>query len=159
MSLPEKIIEEDSEITSIPLNLYLSVITRQHNIYMNHELKEYNISAGEFPILMKIYFEGKKTQQDIANSFYLTQGTVARTVRNLEDKGFIKRKIDDKNRRRNFVYLKDKGKDIAEHIYNLENKWEGMILEDLSPSETRSVKRILYKATRNSLDAINFDES
>lgn len=139
-----------TKIDDIELIAFLSIIDRQHYIYMNHMLKDYNTSAGEFPILMKVYHEGKLTQHEIADTFYLTPGAVARTLRRLEDKNLIHRETDENNRRQNFVTLTDDGYEIVKHIINLDTQWEKEVCDFLSDDEIHTLKKTLDKIVKNS---------
>ena len=150
MTIPEKYNIEN--LDEFHLSFILSTISRQHSIYLNHQLQEYNITAGEYPIIMKLYKEDKKTQKHIAQSFGLTEGSIARTLRHLEDKRIIKRKINQKNRRQNFVYLSKKGMKIASIIEDVESKWEENINYSLNKDEFKKLKETLYYISIESLD-------
>lgn len=150
MELPENFTE--NTIDQFPINFIFDLIGRQHHIALKKELEPYNINVSEYHIIMKLYTEGKKTQQDISRSFYLTEGTVARSIRHLEDKNLIKREIDENNRRRNFVYLTDKSKKLASKIDDLDNQWENTVCNFLTKEDIHNLKQVLYKITINSIN-------
>lgn len=148
MNVPEKFTKEN--LSDFPSSFIFATIFRQHTIFLKHKLEPYNITAGEYPIIMMLYKEDKKTQQEIAKSFYMTEGTIARTVRNLEDKKIIQRQTDENNRRRNFVYLTTEGKEIASLIADLEKQWEEEVCKFQNTKEMDEFKEILYEITMNS---------
>lgn len=150
MTIPNDFTQDN--IHSFPINFIFATINRQHNIYLKSKLSPYNVAVSEFPVLMMLYNEDKKTQQDIAKTFYLTEGSIARTIRNLEDKDLIRREIDDNNRRRNFVFLTDEGKKIASHIENIDQKWEEDVCDFLNKEEMEKFKQILYRITLKSIE-------
>lgn len=149
MSIPKDFTKDN--LSNFPVSFIFSTIYRQHTLFLKHQLEQYNVSAGEYPLIMTLYNESKKTQNELANIFYMTEGTIARTVRNLEDKGFIKREIDDNNRRRNFVFLTDEGKRLASVIGNLELEWQKEVCDFLDDDQMDLFKQILYKITIKSI--------
>ncbi|WP_455645862.1 MarR family winged helix-turn-helix transcriptional regulator [Methanosphaera sp.] len=150
MSLPTDFTMEN--IDNFPVSFIFSTISRQHSIYLKHELEPYAIAVGEYPIIMSLYHEDKKTQKELADAFHITEGTIARTVKHLEDKELIEREINEKNRRQNFVYLTEKGTTIARHIENMENEWQEKLCAFLNEKETTNFKQILYQLTINSIE-------
>ena len=81
MTMPKKFTKENAH--NFPISFILSTIYRQHTIYLKNTLKPYDVSVGEYPTIMKLFKEGKKTQHELAEAFHMTEGTIARTVRNL----------------------------------------------------------------------------
>ena len=56
------------------------------------------------------------TQEELAAHFHIDKGTVARALRKLEDKNYLFRKVDSKNRRRYLIYLTEKGRNAVPNI-------------------------------------------
>lgn len=147
---------DEKDENNLDLSFLFSATIRQHNIWMNQVLKPYNISASEFPLLMKLHYNElfhsdiKITQHNLAEEFYLTEGTIARSVRKLEDKGFIQRQVDDNNRRKKYVSLTPQGHEIALFMRDLEEKWEVEVIRELEESEKENLKQILKKIASKS---------
>lgn len=139
-------------LDQFPVSFIFSTIYRQHILYLKHNVEKHNITPAEHQIIMKLYHDGQKTQHEIAESFYITEGTVARTIRNLEKKEIIQRQVDENNRRQNFISLTEKGKDIAQEIKNIEKQWEANTCNFLSEEDLDSFKKLLYKITINSIE-------
>ena len=139
MTMPKKFTKENAH--NFPISFILSTIYRQHTIYLKNTLKPYDVSVGEYPTIMKLFKEGKKTQHELAEAFHMTEGTIARTVRNLEDKNIITRKIDKNNRRQNFVYITEKGEKIASLIENFDSLWEEEVCGFLNKNKKMKLKK------------------
>ena len=140
-------------IDNFPVSFIFTTISRQHTLFLKHHVEKYDITPGEHPIIMKLYHDSSKTQQEIAESFCITGGTVARTVRKLEEKKIIERTIDKNNRRQNLISLTEKGKKIAKEIKNIEKEWENIVCDFMSEEELDSFKKILHKITINSFES------
>ncbi|WP_288268772.1 MarR family winged helix-turn-helix transcriptional regulator [uncultured Methanobrevibacter sp.] len=130
----------DNEIIEYPLPKILSIIFRSHNMYLSNLLKETEINFGEFPFLIDLYRRDHITQKDLADEFNVSEGTVARAVKKLEDKGLIKRKENPKNRREKIITITDEGKDFASKVFDIDGEWEDEILNHLTEDE-----RLIFK--------------
>ncbi len=49
-------------------------------------MKDYNLSFGQYPILIRLYDEGPSTQQNLAKIFQLNESTITRALNKLEEK-------------------------------------------------------------------------
>lgn len=145
----EKKAFKKEEIKDVPLSAIISTIHRFHSIYINKELKEYGLTIGQFPFLMHLYHssminQAKQTQNELAETFQMTEGTVARALQKLEEKGLIEREIDSENRRRNLISITAKGKTIANKFKDLDNNWEKEIYKNLTEEEVIKLKWQLH---------------
>lgn len=74
--------------------------------------------------LIVIHEKKNLSQDEIANIFGQSKGTIAKALRKLEDKGYVKRKVDEKNRRKYILKTTKKGDDLAILLINEFNEWE-----------------------------------
>lgn len=148
----KKICEDDLE--DIPLGIFASIIHRTRMMYLNNELKRFNVTSSQFIYLIGLYKKEGQTQEDLANHFFIDKGTVARGVKKLEDNGFICRRTDPENRRRYLLYLTEDGMALMPDIINIIKDWENSINEDLSNEEKERIKEILKKLTIKSLNKL-----
>jgi len=148
----KKICEDDLE--DIPLGIFASIIHRTRMMYLNNELKRFNVTASQFIYLIGLYKKEGQTQEDLANHFFIDKGTVARGVKKLEDNGFICRRTDPENRRRYLLYLTEDGMALMPDIINIIKDWENSINEDLSKAEKERINEILKKLTMKSLNKL-----
>ena len=120
---------DEDDITTPP---FISLIYRRHAGYINEILKEDGMSFGLHPLLVKIYKEDGISQEELAEFFQLSESTITRNVKKLEDKGAIER-IKDK--RRKILKVTPKGEKIAEKILDYDEKWDEKIKKNLSGDE------------------------
>jgi DNA-binding MarR family transcriptional regulator len=88
-------------------------------------------------------------QKSIADQMYVATPTVSKILRNLEKKGLIERKKDDKDKRTLRIFLSDEGekllKDLRETFVDIINlEFDGMSYEDLC-----SFKKYLSQVSTN----------
>ncbi|AGN15977.1 MAG: MarR family winged helix-turn-helix transcriptional regulator [Methanobrevibacter boviskoreani] len=144
----------DRDIMEYPLPKILSIIFRSHNMYLSNLLKETEINSGEFPFLINLYRRDHVTQKDLADEFSVSEGTVARAVKKLEDKDLIERKENPKNRREKIITITDEGRDFASKVFDVDNRWEDEILNHLSEDERLIFKKELLKVEENSTEIL-----
>ena len=153
MQKAEKLLKIDN--SGIPLGLLVSMIHRTRMMYINDKMKGMDITAGQFPFIMVLSHEEGITQEDLAAHLHIDKGTVARALRKLEDKKFIFREIDKKNRRRYLIYLTEKGRSVVPHIINIDNEWENSMCSKFSEEEYTNLFDILRVLTVNSLENVD----
>lgn len=119
----------------IPFRGIMSIITRNHYIFMNHELKHLELTDGQVPCLMVVSKKEGITQDELAKMFYIDKGTIARAIRKLEEKGMVNKVQDPLNRRRYLLSLTPKGEQVIPVILHAEKKWENILFKGFSNDE------------------------
>ena len=125
-------LEEFKEIdcSSIPISNLIAMIARGQSIYLNHRLGDLGINETQLHLLFEISHNENLNQERIATRCNINKGAVARSIKKLEDNGFVVRTIDENNRRQNKVSLTLKGrKTLSESIKILKN-WENEIIKE-----------------------------
>ena len=97
--------------------------------------------------LMEIHKRKNLSQDDLANTFGQSKGTIAKALKKLEDKGYVERQIDESNRRKYILKTTEKGEDLAILLINDFDEWERSVGIDKIDGET---KRQLIKIARKS---------
>lgn len=75
-----------------------------------------NLAVEQLPVLMAIYHNPGRYQQEIATLTYRDKSSVQRTVINLERKGYVHIIGDRTDRRRKLLVLTRKGCELSEKI-------------------------------------------
>ena len=119
---------------------------------MNKELKYLELTEGQVPCLMAISKKPEITQDDLARMFHIDKGTIARTIRKLEEKKLVNKFQDQFNRRRYLLSLTEKGEDIIPEILRAEEKWENIIFKGFSEEEHSWLVEGMKKLAENSLE-------
>ena len=91
-------LEDEENVPTIP---FISTIHRKYGIFLNQNMKDYNLSFGQYPILIRLYDEGPSTQQNLAKIFQLNESTITRALNKLEEKEYIEKHPDYENKRKN----------------------------------------------------------
>ncbi len=94
------------------------------------------------------------TQETLARHFHIDRGTIARSVRKLEDAGYVIRTIDPDNRRAVRLFLSEKGITIIPDLIRIDTEWEGTVSASFAGNETSMFRDLLLKAAGSSIRGV-----
>ena len=144
-----KVFDKSDEDINFPF--LMANILRMQKKYIKNATTNFNITKGEFPFLMLLYFKGSKSQKEIADTFIFSEANVAKITRNLEDKNLIKKEIDERNRRKKIVTLTQEGAKICEEIIEIETNWEKEVTKNITQENFTILKETLCEILYESL--------
>lgn len=127
----------------------LSIISRGSEIFFARCLDDFGITASEAIILMYLYEHDKPRQEDLSDYFMLDKGTIAKTLRKLENKEMIERFVNTEDQREKVINVIEKGLCIKDMITNLVRLWHEKMFEGLSQSDILLFEHTLSKITDN----------
>ena len=140
------------DMMDVPIYPAMSLIVKGHNNFFDEKLKGTGVSAAELPYIVRIYADNNKlTQRDLCNLFFVSEPVVARTLKNLEKKGFIIRNKDPKNRTRKLLSLTDSGIEISKRMFDINDEWEKLLFDNFTSDEIESYKSLTKALAVNSL--------
>lgn len=141
MSLPGQFRKENFE--NILIYHYVEELVGDFRSYINENFRDDDITNSELPFLLRIRFKDNTTQKDLATLFHVSDGHASKTLKKFEDRGFITRKEDPKNRRQKIVRLTEKGMEKTDEILDYINKWEK--LHNMNSDDLKTLKQLLFK--------------
>ena len=108
-------------------------------------LKKYPINATEFSVMEFLYSKGEKSIQEIRDRILLASGSATYVVDNLERKEYVRRIVNQNDRRVTYIKLTETGKDLINDIFPTHKKNTKKIFNDLTNGELITLKEILKK--------------
>jgi len=90
----------------------------------------------------------------MARYFHLDKGTIARTVKKMEDAGYVSKNVDPDNRRAFRLFLTEKGYQVAPEIIAIDREWEKLVTNSISDKEQQDMLFLLRKVAESSILAI-----
>ena len=108
-------------------------------------LKNYPINATEFSVMEFLYSKGEKSIQEIRDRILLASGSATYVVDNLERKEYVRRIVNQNDRRVTYIKLTETGKDLINDIFPTHKKNTKKIFNDLTNEELIILKEILKK--------------
>ena len=131
------------DASEMPVVKLLAMIARGQSIYLNRHLQEFGINSTQFHLLFEISNECNINQEIISKRCNINKGAVARAIKKLEDKGLVRREIDENNRRQNKVSLTPEGEEILEKAKEILNSWEEEIIVEKGYIEKELLQKVL----------------
>ena len=108
-------------------------------------LKNYPINATEFSVMEFLYSKGEKSIQEIRDRILLASSSATYVVDNLERKEYVRRIVNQNDRRVTYIKLTEAGKDLINDIFPTHKKNTKKIFNDLTNGELITLKEILKK--------------
>ena len=108
-------------------------------------LKNYPINATEFAVMEFLYSKGEKSIQEIRDRILLASGSATYVVDNLEKKGYVIRKISQKDKRVTYIGLTQAGESLMDDIFPTHKINTKKIFDDLTEEELNTLTEILKK--------------
>ena len=139
------------DATKLPIGKLISIIAKNQSLYLNHKLEEFKINSSQLHFLFEISYQKEINQDKIASRCSIDKGSVARSIKKLEDNGLVVRKVDDNNRRQNKVSLTPEGeKTLTESKKKLE-EWEDYLFAN-NTSEKEDLQMLLKEIAVKSIE-------
>lgn len=101
------------------------------------------IGSGRISYLFMLYISEGLTQQEMADRLQADKAAVARTLAQLEDKGYVNRISDPTDKRVTRVYLTDKSKALQGDLENAVERVIDRLKESLLDGEPDVIKQQL----------------
>ena len=129
----------DEDIPTPPL---VSLLHRRQNTFLNRKLKDVNLSAGLYPLLVKSYKNKGISQEELAEALHINESTVTRNLEKLEKKGLITK---TPQKRKKIINVTDEGAEIAQTIMEYDDEWDNVIKKYITPDEYENYRKTLIK--------------
>lgn len=95
--------------------------------------------------LIEIHNRKDLSQDDLAKIFGQSKGAIAKSLRKLEDNGYVERQIDEANRRKYILKTTPKGEEMAVLLKKDLNDWEKLVgidkLDEKAKYQLRQIAR------------------
>jgi DNA-binding MarR family transcriptional regulator len=90
----------------------VAVLYRKSQSYLSVALGKHNLTTAEQPFFAALQTCDGATQDELSALINVDKSATARTVKLLEDKGYVKRVQDEADRRQNRVFLTDTARNL-----------------------------------------------
>lgn len=104
--------------------------------------------------LREIDAEPGISQERLSRYLYVNKSNVARNVADMEEEGYIERRICGNDRRILRLYLTEKAQAIMPQINEVRDKWEQLLMDGMTPEEQQILERLMRQMRSSILDAL-----
>jgi DNA-binding MarR family transcriptional regulator len=140
---------EKGDLTGMELEQCLNfIITKaQHNVHQifKAELAPHGITPGQYAVLRCLWDENGLTARKLAERLHLDGSTITGILDRMEQKGFIEKLVDPKDRRALQVMLTEKGQKLEKPLSQAIVKANQKALLSIDEKQAEVFKQILQK--------------
>lgn len=112
-------------------------------------LKPYNLKNFDSLLIAIVAAKPGCSQGAIINHVMADEASVARGLRNLENRGFIIRREDPNNHRKKLVYPTQQAEQFYQTLNNFLDNWNQIIFSDLPPQELQTLDQLISRIEEN----------
>ncbi|MDO5820270.1 MAG: MarR family transcriptional regulator [Methanobrevibacter sp.] len=136
-----------------PLGGILFILHKNQHKYLNDSLVKYDLNIIQALFILRINKYEGLSQKDLAETFYLTKGSVAKSLKVLEEKNLVKREKLDGDKRKYSLKLTEEGEKLIPIIQKVNRDWEEkMRLYELNNDFMETLKDLTSKAIKLNQD-------
>lgn len=141
--------EEKDIFDEMSLSLLMYNISQNGIKFAKLKSKELTDIGGCYYLLKIYYSERELSQEDLCDIFCQSKGTVAKTLRKLEDKGYIERIINKNNRRKYILTLTKECEEVIPALKREADYWHNSVGFSEVSEETMDVIRTVARKSYN----------
>lgn len=127
----------------------ITLLARKSQIYIGNALGKYGLTAAEEPFFMALLHHEGATQEELTALVCVDKAATARAVRSLEEKGYLVRVQDARDRRQNRVYPTDLAKRLGPEVHAELLRLNGRLTQGIAPEELETVRAALARMEEN----------
>lgn len=133
----------------------LAILSRRVSGTISREYSErFGLSINEWRVLAVLQQNPESSGRYLCDVTQLDKMVISRSVRTLEDKGLVLRRVSERDKRENLFSLTPAGENTYNDATPLALSYEERLLGRLSQEEKQSLQNILHKLS----DAIEHTE-
>lgn len=108
---------------SSPFIAWIHNLSKNQMKYLNSKIHELDL-GHEMRFIMMIYDNPNISQDNLVNISGQSKASIAKSLKKLEDQGYIKREVNPDNRRKYMLKTTPKGDEIVPKIRKISKDWE-----------------------------------
>ncbi|MYR25768.1 MULTISPECIES: MarR family transcriptional regulator [unclassified Streptomyces] len=120
-------------------------VARLHRVLAGQLLREVGLHVGQELVMLELWERGRLRQVDLAEVLGAEAATVTRTVRRLEQAGFVRRVPSPTDRRSVLVEATVASLGVRRRVEELWDELESWLTEDLGEDEKAESVRVLER--------------
>lgn len=131
------------------LNVIIGKASRLMNNRLSKNLADFNVTSEQWSILASLWKKNGQTQQDLANIANKNKASITHLIDNMEKRNLVYRQSDEGDRRNNFIFLTDGGKELQESLNKIVKKTTKEITSGIDKKDLKVSKKVLKKIIEN----------
>lgn len=126
-----------------------SILHRQSDILLTKQLNDLGLSSQQFVLIMCLCEQPGISQEQLSSIFRVDKGSVAKTIHQLSDLGYVTRELSETDKRQYKLLPTPKATGVYQRLYEIITEYERYLTRNLTPIETDILRSLLDKLTEN----------
>lgn len=130
----------------------MMISDKYFKLYLRDALAPYGLNATEGVVLLMMFHSAvaqKNTQEDLIRRIHYDKGVMTRTMKGLEQKGFVSREPHPTDSRSYLFSLTEAGETLKEPLFDAVRRWNERLLAGIDERDLETVKTVLEKMAQN----------
>ncbi|GEK58280.1 MarR family transcriptional regulator [Marinococcus halophilus] len=132
---------------------FISIMIHQTDLkltsFIKEELRVFNLTPEQNLIMMLLWEEDGRTQNDIARKLQKDKTNVARMASQLEKKQFVRRAAGTQDQRAVQLFMTDEGRELQEKVRPAAERFNAAVTKGISRNELTALEQTLAKINKN----------
>lgn len=138
-------------ITDIPFNS-ISILYRKSHIWLNNGCVQYSLTAAQAVVILIVCDFKVLTQDEITKRLGLDKSVIAKTVTKLEERGFLVRETNAKDKRTYNITPTEKAWEVYPFVKEQIDEGFMKMTSQMTDTEREEFKRLLLLAAQATLE-------
>jgi MarR family 2-MHQ and catechol resistance regulon transcriptional repressor len=126
----------------------LTILFRAHSALQERikaDVSKYDLNVTEFGVLEALHHKGPLSIQAIQSKVLVAASSMTYVIRQLQNKGWVEKSVDDEDRRISRIQLSEKGRQLMETVYPQHALAMRQFLNVLSPKDETNLQTALKR--------------
>lgn len=128
------------------------VLARTHNAVSQRaadDVARHGLTLAEFAVLEALYHKGPLLLGEVQKKILVSSGGVTYLVDRLEQRGLVRRKLCEQDRRARYAELTEEGTELMNRIFPEHTEMIAETVSALTPAEQRELLRMMKNLGRH----------
>lgn len=134
-----------------PAAKLIAILFRQSQIYLSHELREFNITSSQYSFLLALYKQDGISQEWLSEELCIDKSATKRAIDLLVSNGYVYREKNPADKRAYRLFLTEQAHAVKESIYQALHKWNTTIAHGIDQHQLDSLIETLNRMSANAL--------
>ena len=145
--------EREAVMDNLQVARCFSILDGRSRSYVQEACRPLAIAYSEYVLLLRLFNCEGTSQEELSRSLQTDKSAVARTLKLLEQKGFIYREKDEDDRRIKRIRLTEYGRLQHGFLLSVMNCWVDHLVATLPPEDSAIVERGFHRLSERSQGA------
>ena len=127
----------------------LAYLYRRRKRYLTEHLRSYELSGTMHTFITFLHRHPGMSQDTLCSTFFVEKCTVSKRVKQMEALGYIRREVDENDRRQNKLYLTEKGEALVPVILKCLDDWSRQLTEGIDENDREAILHAMQQMCEN----------